>query len=77
MSGRRVASDIRYLVNVRGLQFQCARVLHESELVLILIYGDETMIWKEKERSRIRAVQMGNLRSFWVSGEWIKCRIYR
>ena len=26
------------------------------------MYGIETMLWKEKERSRIRAVQMGNLR---------------
>ena len=28
----------------------------------VLIYGSETMIWKENERSRIRAVQMDNLR---------------
>ena len=26
------------------------------------MYGSESMIWKEKERSRIRAVQMDNLR---------------
>ena len=26
------------------------------------MYGSETMIWKEKERSRIRAVRMDNLR---------------
>ena len=26
------------------------------------MYGSETMLWKEKERSRIRAVQMDNLR---------------
>ena len=30
---------------------------------LFLIYGSETMIWKEKAISRIRAVQMDNLRS--------------
>ena len=24
----------------------------------VLMYGSETMIWREKERSRIRAVQM-------------------
>ena len=29
----------------------------------VLWYGSEIMIWREKERSRIRAVQMGNLRS--------------
>ena len=31
-------------------------------LVSILMYGSETMLWMDKERSRIRAVQMGNLR---------------
>ena len=29
--------------------------------MLVLTYGSETMIWKEKERSRIRTVQMDNL----------------
>ena len=38
------------------------RVLHESLLVSALTYGSETMIWKDKERSSIRAVQMNNLR---------------
>ena len=28
----------------------------------VLMYGSETMLWKEKERSRIRAVHMKNLR---------------
>ena len=37
-------------------------VLHETLLVPVLTYGNETMLWKEKERSRIRAVQMDNLR---------------
>ena len=37
-------------------------VLHESLLVPVLMYGNETMIWRKKERSRIRAVQMDNLR---------------
>ena len=53
---------IRSLVNVRSLQLECARVLHESWLVPFLTYGNETMIWREKERSRIMAVQMDNLR---------------
>ena len=43
-SGRRVAGAIRFLVNVRGLQLECARVLHETLLVPFLIYGSETMI---------------------------------
>ena len=60
-SGRRVAGPIKYLVNGRSLQLECARVLHESLLVSVLTYGCETMIWRE-ERSRVRAVQMDNLR---------------
>ena len=60
VSGRRVAGAIRSLVNAWDLQLQCARVLHETLLVPVLIYGSETMLWKE--RSRIMAVQMDNLR---------------
>ena len=60
VSGRRVAGAIRSLVNAWDLQLQCARVLHETLLVPVLIYGSETMLWKE--RSRVMAVQMDNLR---------------
>ena len=28
----------------------------------VLLYGSETMLWKEKERSRVRTVQIDNLR---------------
>ena len=61
-SGGRAAGAIRSLVNARGLQFECARVLHETVSVPALMYGSERMIWKEKERSRVMAVQMDNLR---------------
>ena len=62
-SGRKVAGAIRSLVNGRDLQLECARVLHETLLVTVLMYGIiETMLWKEKERSRIRTVQMDKLR---------------
>ena len=61
-SGRRVAGAISSLVNARSLQLECTRVLHESLLMLVLTYGSETMICKEKERCRIRAVQMDNFR---------------
>ena len=37
-------------------------VLHETLLVHVLMYGSETMLWKEKEISRIRDIQMNNLR---------------
>ena len=52
-SGRRVAGAIRFLVNAMGLQFECARVLHEALFIPVLIHG---------RRRRIRAVQIGNLR---------------
>ena len=63
-SGRRVAVAIRSLVNARDLQVEYARVLRETLLVSVFMYGSETMLWKEKESSRIRAVQMDNLRGF-------------
>ena len=47
--------------NARSSQFVCAKVLYESLLVPVRPYGSETMIWKEKERSSIRGVQMDNL----------------
>ena len=59
---RKVPGAIRSLVNDRDLQLKCARVLHETLLAPVLKYGSETMLWKEKERSRIRAVQLDNLR---------------
>ena len=49
VSWRRVEGAIRSLVNARDLQFQCARILHETLLVPVLMYGSETMLWKEKE----------------------------
>ena len=40
-NGRRVAGAIRFLVNAMDLQLQCARVLHETLLVPVLMYGSE------------------------------------
>ena len=63
MNGRRVAVAIRSLVNARGLQLECAKVLHESSLVPVLMYGRQSMIWKE-ERSSIRDVPDGQPQRF-------------
>ena len=52
-SGRRVAGAIRSLDNARSLQLECARFLHEPLMVPDLKYSSETMLWREKERSRI------------------------
>ena len=54
----------------------CARVLHDTLLMPVLMYGSETMIWKEKEMSKIRAVQIDNFRGFLGIKEWIEYRMY-
>ena len=36
------------MVNARSLQLEGARLLYESLLVPVLMYGSETMIWREK-----------------------------
>ena len=53
---------IKSIVNARNLQLKCARVLHETLHEPVLMYDSETMIWKEREQSRIRTVQIDNLR---------------
>ena len=45
-----------------GIYSLSVLILHKTLVVLVLRYGSETMLWKEKERSRIMAVQMDNLR---------------
>ena len=47
---KRVVGTIISLVNARSLWLECARVLHESLLVPVLIYDSDTMIWREKIR---------------------------
>ena len=39
--GRKVAGAVRSLVNARDLQFECAKVLHETLLVPVFIYSIE------------------------------------
>ena len=43
-SRRRVAGAIRSMVNARDLQLECARVVHETLLVPVFMYGSETML---------------------------------
>ena len=60
--GKKAASAIRSLVNAWSLHIQCASELHEGLLVPVLLYDSETMTWREKDSSRIMAMQMDNLR---------------
>ena len=64
VSEKRVEGTVRSLVNARDLQHECTRVLHETLLMPVLMYGSETMLWREKDGSRVRAVQVDNLRGF-------------
>ena len=43
----------------------------------VLTYGNEKMIWREKERFRIRAVQMKNLRGLLGIRRMDKSRMHR
>ena len=43
-SGRRVAGAIRSLINAKGLQLECDRILHKILLIPVLMCGSETMI---------------------------------
>ena len=61
-NGRKVAGVIRLLVDVKDLQLEWARVLPETLLEPVLMYGSKTMLRKEKEKFKIRAVQMDSLR---------------
>ena len=61
-SGRKVAGAIRSMVNVRSQQLKFARVMPETLLLPVLLYSSETMVWREKEMSRISTVQMDSLR---------------
>ena len=70
-----VAGAIRSLVNARSLFLECSKDLHKLLLVPVLMYGSETMIWKE-ERSNIRDVKMGNLRGFPGIRRWIKFQMH-
>ena len=48
-SRRRVAGVTKSLVNTRDLQLEFARVLHETLLVPVLMYGSENVMDGEGE----------------------------
>ena len=75
-SRRGVAGAIRSLVNAKGLQLQCTRALHVPLFVNVLMYGSEAIIWKEKESSRVRSLQIDNLRGLLGIGRMDKVRLH-
>ena len=51
-------------------------VLYETLLVLVFLYDSETMLWREKERFRVKAVQMDNPDDCYVVGVCIESRMH-
>ena len=39
-------------MNDKSLQPECAKMLHEALLEPVVLYDTETMVWREKERTR-------------------------
>ena len=62
------------LAKTRYLQLRCARVLHVVLLMPVPLYGSKRMLYRENERSWIRAVQMDNLKGLLGIGEVDKVR---
>ena len=61
-SSRKMAGAIEALANAKSLSLECITVLHESLLIQALLYSSKVMVWKQKYRSMVQAVQMNNLR---------------
>ena len=74
-SVRRVEGAISSLVNTRDFHFECTRVLHEILLVLVLMYDTETVLWKEKEKSRLGRNKWRTSEVCWVLEGWIETRM--
>lgn len=61
MTGGKIAEGIRALVNKKELSLECVRVLHKNMVIPPAMYGSKTIIWKEREGSKTRTVQVNNL----------------
>ena len=48
---------------IGGLQFECDNDVYQTLLITVM-YGSMIVIWKDKKKSRIRDIQMNNLRGF-------------
>ena len=78
-SRKKVVDAIKSLVDAKSLLLECTRVLHGALLIPVLLYDIGTMIWREKEESKIRAVHLDKVRVLLsirrvdkVPNEWIR-----
>ena len=74
--GRRVADTIRSLVDATDLKLKYARLFNEALLISILMYGNETLIWKEKRGLGLGLYRWTISEDCWVTREWIKTRMH-
>ena len=74
-NGSKVEGAITSLINGTNLQLKCGKVSHETLLVPVSLYGSEIAVKREKEKSRIRVVQMDILRGFFRIDKTLNARI--
>ena len=58
VNGIKLAGTLRPLVNSRSLQLECAKVLHEALLMVVLLYG-------RRRRGLGLGLKMDNLKGLW------------
>ena len=61
--GRKVVGCVGELKRKYKMRGDALRSIHEGVLVPTLTYGCETLVWNAEARSKVRAVEMSNLRN--------------
>ena len=62
----KVEDATRSLVNAGSLQLKYTRVLHETMLVLVLLYGSETTVGRDKGRIMLELCKLTTLEVYWA-----------
>ena len=75
-SERSVACDIRSLVNARDLQLECATVLHETLLALVLMYGNDIICGKRRRDLELELYRWTISEDCYVLEGWIGFRMH-
>ena len=75
-SERRVASAIRSLVSVRGIQLECARVLHDALLMPVLMYDSKQCFGKRRRDLELELYRWTTSEKGLVLGVWIESRMH-
>ena len=75
--GRRVPDVIRSLVNAADLKLKYARLFNETFFVSILMYGNKTLIWKEKGGLGLGLYRCTISEYCWLTRELVKTQMHR